>query len=114
MSEDGVEHRLTTVEVKVLEHCSDIKNIRDDIHRLEDSLKIDIKSNHDLIVKILDNEIPHLQEEIKNGHRFGGNWDIVKLFGGIAGFLATTVLIIQNGALITQWLHNLLHIFFNI
>ena len=103
------EHRLTTVETKVLEHCRDIKEIKEDLHRVEDNLKIDIRTNHDLIVKILDNEIPHLQEAIKNNHRFSGNWDFVKVVGGVSGLLATFVLIIQNGSLIMQWLYNVLH-----
>ena len=104
------EHRLTTVEIKVLEHCQDIKELKEDLHRVEDHLKLDIRANHDLIVKILDNEIPHLREEISNNHKFGGNWDVIKIVGAISGLFASVVLIIQNGSLIMQWLYNVLHV----
>ena len=116
-SNSNTEHRLTTVEIKVLEHCSDIKLIRDDIHRLEDTLKFDIRTNHDLIVKILENEIPHLQQDIEsvhNGHihPLQAKWDVLKIVGAVAGILSGLVLILTNLGVIGQLIHGFLSIFF--
>jgi len=114
-SETSIERRLTTVEVKVKEHGSDIKQVRKDLHRAEDNLRADIKGNHDLIVRILDNEIPHLTQCIEraNGSKpYNGKWDLLKLIGAVSGLLSGIALVIANSQVIGEAIHGFLHIFF--
>lgn len=116
MSTD-TEHRLTKVEIKVFEHCNDIKIIREDIHRLEDGLKMDIRVNHDLIVKILENEIPHLQhdiEQVQSGyiHPTQKQWDFLKIVGAVSGIVSGFYIILINVGNIGRLLHDFLSFFF--
>ena len=114
--EQNIERRLTTVEIKVQEHGADIKQVRQDLHRAEDNLRTDIKGNRDLIVKILDNEIPHLTQCIEraaNGSKpYNVKWDLLKWVGAMSGLLSGIALVIANSQVIGEAIHGFLHIFF--
>jgi hypothetical protein len=112
------EHRLTKVEIKVLEHCSDIKSIHGEIDRVEDKLSMNIKlceerlreeirENRTQIMKIMKNELPHLEKAV-----FSSRWNLIKLIGSIAGLVSGIYIILINISNIAEVIWNFLSIFF--